>query len=225
MNAFLFIAFPYLAFGLAVSVGVYRYFRDRFSYSSLSSQFLEKEQLFWGSVPWHYSILLILMAHLVAALCPAAWGALVAEPLRLYLLELTGLALGLTAAVGLALLMVRRSGNPRIKVVTRTMDWVLLIALVLQVVTGVAVALFYRWGASWYVHTAVPWLWSLARFQPDAQTIVSLPWLVKLHFVTAFALVALFPFTRLVHVVTLPFGYLWRPYQLVIWNRRPDTVR
>jgi nitrate reductase gamma subunit len=35
-----------------------------------------------------------------------------------------------------------------------------------------------------------------------------------------FLLIAVFPFTRLVHAVTVPITYLWRPYQVVIWNRR-----
>jgi menaquinol-cytochrome c reductase iron-sulfur subunit len=37
----------------------------------------------------------------------------------------------------------------------------------------------------------------------------------------AFVIIALFPFTRLVHIFTLPLSYLWRPYQVVIWNHRP----
>lgn len=220
MTNFLFLVFPYLAVALAVSVGLYRYFRDRFSYSSLSSQFLEKEQLFWGSVPWHYAILLVLTAHLVAALIPGCWAAFLSEPLRLCVVELTGLALGLTALLGLVVLMARRGGNSRVAVVTTVMDWVLLVALALQVLGGVLIALLYRWGAAWYAQTAAPWLWSLATFRPDMQTIATLPLLVKFHFVNAFVLVALFPFTRLVHLATFPWGYLWRPHQLVIWNRR-----
>ena len=53
MDAFWFIAFPYLALVLAIGVGIYRYHANRYSYSSLSSQLLENRKLFWGSVPWH----------------------------------------------------------------------------------------------------------------------------------------------------------------------------
>ena len=45
-------------------------------------------------------------------------------------------------------------------------------------------------------------------------------WLIKLHFAGGFVILALLPFTRLIHAVTLPIGYLWRPYRVVIWNRR-----
>ncbi len=216
----LFAVFPYVAVVLAVSVGIYRFFNDRFSYSSFSSQFLENRTLFWGSVPWHYGILIILLAHLLAFLFPTLWAAFIAEPVRLYVLEVTGLALAAATIVGLTLLVVRRLRNPRVLIVTSAMDWVMLTALLTQVVLGIWVALFYRWGADWYLHTAVPWLNSLLTLDPQIQYVTTLPWVVKLHMLNAFVIVTLFPFTRLVHVVTVPISYLWRPYQVVIWNRR-----
>src|SRR3989304_6288021 len=118
MDFLILVAFPYVAVILAVVVGLYRYFADRFSYSSISSQFLENRTLFWGSVPWHYGIMLVLLAHLVALLLPGPWAALVAAPVRLYVLEITGLALALLALVGLALLFIRRLSNPRVFAVT-----------------------------------------------------------------------------------------------------------
>jgi len=216
----LFVAFPYLAVVLAVLGGFYRYWSDRFSYSSFSSQFLESRWLFWGSVPWHYGILLILLAHLLAALLPGPWARLIAAPIRLYILEVTGLALALMTMVGLGVLIVRRLRNPRALAVTSTVDWVLLALLLAQVALGFGVALFYRWGSAWYLHTVVPWLASLALFRPRLEFVAALPWLVKAHILGGFLLIALFPFTRLVHVVVLPLSYLWRPYQVVIWSRR-----
>src|SRR3989304_8738693 len=111
MDFLILVAFPYVAVILAVAVGLYRYFFDRFSYSSISSQFLEKRTLFWGSVPWHYGIGLILVAHLLALLLPGPWAALLGAPVRLYVLEVTGLALAGMALIGLALLFVRRLTN------------------------------------------------------------------------------------------------------------------
>ncbi len=216
----LFAAFPYVAVILAVVVGVYRYFSDRYSYSSLSSQFLENRQLFWGSVPWHYGIMTILLAHLLAALVPSTWASLIAAPLRLYALEVTGMALALTTIAGLVLLILRRLRNARIFTVTSPMDWALLVVLLIQVVLGFWVAIVYRWGAEWYLHTAVPWLASLLTFNPQIQYVSTLPWVVKLHMLGGFFIIALLPFTRLVHMVTFPITYLWRPYQVVIWNRR-----
>lgn len=216
----LFATFPYLAVIVAVGAGLYRYYRERFTYSSQSSQFLENRSLFWGSVTWHYGILLILSAHVLALLLPSLWGSLIADRIRLYILEVTGLALALLTIFGLALLIVRRIRKPNVFAVTSVMDWVLLAALLTQVVLGFWVALFYRWGSDWYLHTAVPWLISLTKLQPNITYVTVLPWTVKLHLLGGFVIIALFPFTRLVHLVTFPITYLWRPYQVVIWNRR-----
>ncbi|MBI4317455.1 MAG: respiratory nitrate reductase subunit gamma [Chloroflexi bacterium] len=216
----LFVAFPYVAIVLAVLVGVYRYYIDRFSYSTQSSQFLENRTLFWGSVPWHYGVIIVLLAHLLAFLFPGQWAVLIGSPERLYVLEVIGLVLALAALVGLALLIVRRVSNPRVFVVTSGMDWLLLASLLVQVALGFSVALFYRWGSDWYLHTAVPWLVSLFTLSPQIQYVTALPWLVKLHMLWGFFIFALFPFTRLVHFVTFPITYVWRPYQVVVWNRR-----
>jgi len=217
----LFVVLPYVAVVLAIVGSIYRYFANRFSYSSLSSQFLENQRLFLGSIPWHYGILAILLAHLLAVLFPGLWASLLGAPVRLYVLEVTGMALAAAALVALALLLVRRLGSSRLKVVTTPMDWVLLGGLLVQVGLGLGVAVFYRWGSAWYLDTAVPWLVSLAKLNPQVQQMAVLPLLVKLHALFAFALLGILPFTRLVHMFTVPVAYLWRPFQVVIWNRRP----
>jgi len=225
MTDFLLLAvFPYVALVLAVAVGLLRYFYDRFSYTSFSSQFLENRQLFWGSVPWHYSILILLLAHLLASLFPGPWAALFNRPLRLYILEVTGLALGFTALGAMGLLILRRISNRRLFFITSWMDWVLLADLFLQVASGLYVALAYRWGGGWYLYTAVPWLWSLVQLSPNVEAVGSLPFMVKFHMFNAFLLLALLPFSRLLHLFTLPITYLWRPYQLVIWNRQDRST-
>ena len=54
-DTLLFVVFPYLAVFLAVFGSIYRYFTSRFSYSSLSSELVEKRRLFWGAVPsWRW---------------------------------------------------------------------------------------------------------------------------------------------------------------------------
>ena len=42
----------------------------------------------------------------------------------------------------------------------------------------------------------------------------------QLHALVAFALFALWPFTRLVHVFSAPLGYLTRPY--IVYRSRDD---
>ncbi len=222
MNAFLYIGFPYVALAAAIFGGIYRFYFRRFSYSSLSSQFLENRQLFWGSASWHYGITLILLAHLFSGLFPGLSQIILGNQLRLMVLEFTGMALGLFALFGLLVLIFRRLGRySRARRVTSILDGILLTFLLLQVASGVSVALFDRWGSLWYLKTAVPWFWSLVLFRPDMNTVIFLPPLVKFHFLCGFAVILLFPFSRLVHVIKFPIHYLWRPYQVVIWNRRP----
>lgn len=218
-DVILFAVFPYLALAVALAGGIHRYRHDRFSYSSLSSQLLENRHLFWGSVSWHYGIVIVLLAHLVALLIPGVWARVIAAPATLYTLEVVGFALALAALAGLCVLIVRRLAQPRIRAVTTIMDWVLLWVLLLQVALGFWVSLFYRWGAEWYVHTSVPWLISLASLDPQTRYVAFLPWMVQLYILNGFVVIALFPFSRLVHLVALPLHYLWRPYQVVIRNR------
>ena len=216
----LFGVFPYVAVALMIGVGIYRYFVDRYSWSSQSSQFLESRVLFWGSIPWHYAILIILLAHFLAFLVPSGWAVLLGKPLRLYILEVTGLALGISTLIAIALLIFRRVTNVRVAAVTTLIDWLVLAALFLQVATGVYIAFTLRWGSVWYLHTATPWLWSLLKLDPQMQYLAALPFVVKLHAFNAFLILALFPFSRLVHVVSVPLTYLSRPYQVVIWYRQ-----
>jgi nitrate reductase gamma subunit len=223
VNQLLFGVFPYVAIVLALVVTPMRYFSNRFSYSSLSSQFLENRKLFWGSVPWHYGILVILTGHAIGFLIPRSVLAWNGVPWRLYVLEASALAFGFLTLWGIIVLIVRRASSARIRVVTSTMDVVLLLVLLVQVVAGVWTAIFYRWGSSWYAGFAVPYLWSILKLSPDTSLVANLPFMVHLHIVGAFATLALLPFTRLVHFLSIPYDYLWRPYQVVIWNRQPRS--
>ncbi len=220
MPTVLFVAFPYLAVIIAVGAGLYRWFKDRYTYSSLSSELLENSKLFWGSVPWHYGITLILLAHLFGWIFPGAAGYILGGPTRLAIFELAGLALAFWTIFGLVVLIIRRlPTDSRTRAVTSSMDWVLLVFLLVQVLTGAAIGLFDRWGSLWYLSTAVPWLRSLVVLHPDIGTVEALPGMIQFHFVWGFAIILLIPFSRLVHIFPVPIDYLWRPYQVVIWNR------
>ncbi|MEK7354069.1 MAG: respiratory nitrate reductase subunit gamma [Chloroflexota bacterium] len=220
LEAFLFGVFPYVALVVMIAGLIWRYATNQFSYSSVSSQFLENRQLFWGSAPWHYGIIAILLGHLVGILLPSGVQAFNAAPVRLYILEGTGLALGILLLVGLVVLILRRAVVTNVRKTTSTMDVVLLVVLLAQVVTGILTAIFYRWGSAWYVQTAAPYFVSLFTLSPKVEYMTALPLLPKLHAINAFVIVGLFPFTRLVHMLSTPFAYLWRPYQLVVWQHR-----
>ena len=228
-----FIIFPYAALALAIAVTAQRYFKKGFTVTSLSSQFLESDELFYGSVSWHFGILIVLAGHVIGFLFPKQVLWFNGVPLRLYILESTALLFGLMTLVGLISLVWRRMTSPRIRAVTSTMDVIVLLLLLVQVGLGVYTALFYRWGSSWYATSAVPYLYSLFTLQPNLQMIAPLPLVVKLHMMNAYLLVAVFPFSRLIHMLAVPIHYLWRPYQQVIWNydrrrlrpQRPEPKR
>jgi nitrate reductase gamma subunit len=215
-----FAVLPYLAVVLLVLVTIQRYRSQRFTYSSLSSQFLENRQHFWGLVPFHYGILAVMAGHVIAFLIPREVLAWNSQPLRLYVLEVTALVFGLLTLVGLVAAVARRLGSPKLRVVTSLSDWVLYALLLVQVASGVAVAVFYPWGSSWFAASVSPYLWSLVKLNPDLSYVSAMPHLVKLHVINAWLLIAFFPFTRLVHVLVVPNPYLWRKPQVVRWYRR-----
>jgi nitrate reductase gamma subunit len=225
LNTFLFVAFPYVAVIVFVVGVTYRYRQQGFTVSSLSSQFLEGKKLFWGTVPFHLGILVVLVGHLVAFLFPRATLAWNSIPVRLIILEVTAFIFGLTVLVGLAALMYRRLTNPRIRAVTTGMDVTIELLLLAQVVLGCWIALGYRWGSSWFAADLTPYLWSLVSLTPETAAVFALPWVIKLHIVGAFAIVLMVPFTRLVHFVVAPLHYIGRPYQQVIWNWDRKAIR
>ncbi|MAG56059.1 MAG: respiratory nitrate reductase subunit gamma [Planctomycetes bacterium] len=215
----LFAVLPYVACVLFLVVTIQRYRQRKFTYSSLSSQFLENRMHFWGSVPFHYGILFVLAGHAVGFFMPQAILGWNASPLRLFILEVTGLAMALLALIGLVNIVLRRRANPKIRKVTNLSDWILYAMLLVQIASGIGVAVGHGWGSSWFATSISPWLWSLLTLNPEVAYVASLPWLVQVHIVSAFLLIAVFPFTRLVHILVIPNPYLWRRTQVVIWNR------
>ena len=216
----LFGIFPYVAILNAVVVTLYRYFSNRFSFSSYSSQFFESRTLFFGSIPWHYGILIILLFHLLGVLFRGFMAWLLGSPSRLYFFEISGMGLALYTLLALLLLTLRRFLNNRVLKVTSPMDFLILLLLLFQVTTGLLIAITKRWGGLWYLDTAVPWLLSLLRFDPEISFIENLPHIVKLHILNGFLIVFFYPFTRLVHIFTFPIRYLARSYQVVVWGKR-----
>jgi nitrate reductase gamma subunit len=218
LNDVLFIVLPYVVLALFFFATIWRYIKEKFSYSSYSSQFLENSYQFWGSVPWHYGVISLFAGHLIGFLIPREvlwWNSV---PARLYVLEMAALIFALVTLIGIVNLIIRRAIDSRVRAVTSKMDVIILVLLLLQVITGMWVALTARWGSSWFAAVVAPYLWSLFLLSPDATSIASLPWSIKLHILGAYTIFAVFPFTRLVHVLVVPNHYLWRRTQVVMWN-------
>jgi len=222
LDQLLFYVLPYLALFVFFLASIRRYRSQRFTYSSLSSQFLENQQHFWALVPFHYGILVVLTGHFVAFLVPREILLWNSHPLRLYILEATALTFGILTLVGISASILRRLAMSKARIVATPMDWLLFILLLVEIIAGVAIAVLYPWGASWFAAAAAPYLSSLFTLNPDFGYITLMPWLVKLHIVNAYLLILLFPFTRLVHILVIPNPYLWRKPQVVRWYRRPQ---
>lgn len=218
-QAFL-VILPYVSVFTLLQVTIQRYRSQEFTYSSLSSQFLDNRRHFWALVPFHYGILGIIAVHLAAFLIPRQILLWNGHPLRLYVLELGAFIFGVMTIVGLVAGMARRWTTPKLRVVTSRMDWVIFYMLAIQITTGLGTALFYPWGSSWFAASVTPYLWSLIKLNPDLAFIASMPFLVKFHLVGAFLLIGVFPFTRLVHILVVPNPYLWRRTQVVRWWRK-----
>jgi nitrate reductase gamma subunit len=181
---------------------------------------IEKRLLFWGSAPWHYGVIPLLLIHLAGFSIPRVMAFLHGSLNLLYISEFSGKVMTILSLFGLLTLILRRLTNAGMRRLTSPMDWVMLVLLLNQIILGFWLTISYRWGAAWFLHTVTPWVQSLATFRPETQTVTVLPLIPRLHFLNATLLIAIFPFTRLVHMVTLPITYLWRRFQVFIWNRR-----
>ncbi len=218
IDSFLYIALPYLAIVVCVIGSIYRIRSRSFTYSALSSQFLESKSLIWGSLPWHIGITVILLAHIVAFLCPSCWQNLMSHSQVLLAVESTGIALSIVSLLGLLVLLVRRVTSPKIQSVTTTMDLVILFLLIFQVALGLDMAMRVHWGAFWAAGTTSPYVWSILTLQPDASYVAEMPLSVRAHILCAWLIVLLIPFSRLIHIFAAPFDYLLREPEIVVWT-------
>jgi len=229
LDYFFFTAYPYMVILVFLLGTIYRYKKKGYQVTSLSAQFLEGRVGFWGSIPFHWGILMIFLGHLIAFLIPSAVIAWNASPSRLLIHEGVNFTFAVALLIGLIALIGRRLFNARVKVVTTPMDLFVEFILLAQVLMGCWIALNYRWGSTWFAADLSPYLWSLLTLNPQPEAVIAMPFVVKAHIVCAFSIFLIFPFTRLVHILVAPFHYIFRPYQVVIWYwdrkkvRRSDT--
>ena len=218
LNAFIFVVLPYIALALFLFVTPYRYFSNRLTWSAYSTQFLEQKNLYWGSNPWHYGIIPVLIAHLLSVVAPGPMRAILGNQRTLILLEDIGQGFALLALFGCLVLLIRRLRAPILRPVTSAGDWALLVLLIIEVATGVYMGIFIRGGPLWYLYTAVPYFHSLLVFNPQIEYMADFPLVFKLHAAGAFLIVAILPFTKLVHLLFFPIDFLKDPPILYRWR-------
>lgn len=224
LTTLFFTVLPYLALTFFLAGSIYRYRFHGFQVTSLSSQILESKLLFFGTRPFHWGIVFLFFGHLTGFLIPRTVLAWNGKPIRLYILEITALAFAILCLFGLILLIYRRTDVKRIWLNTTKMDVFLFIILLTAIITGIYTAVFFRWGSSWFAIVMTPYLRSVFSLNPVVSTVTTLPLMVRVHVITAFILIGMVPYTRLIHILVYPFHYLWRQYQVVIWNKRTPVI-
>lgn len=228
-NFFLFGIMPYAVLAVALIGSIARYERDPFTWKSASSQLLRRGQLMWGSVLFHVGIIVLFFGHLVGLFTPVwlldALG--IPYALKQWMAVLIGGAAGLAAFAGATLLLHRRLADPRIRRNSTFADIGILAILWLQIVIGLGTILLtlgHMDGAE--MVRFMTWSQSVMGLQINAwEQVVNVHWLYKAHIFLGLVLVALFPFTRLVHMLSVPVRYLWRPGYQIVRSRRREPLR
>ena len=214
MNQFIWGLFPYLVIVVFVVAHIYRYNTDQLNWSAQSSEFLEKKQLRLGSMLFHIGIIFALGGHLMGLLIPAETMVKIGLSDDLYHMLAFGVGglVGILALIGILLLLMRRMTNVRVRAITTTGEYFMILLL-----TAVVVAGLYNTLTGSFLHpdydyrdTISPWFRSLLVFSPDAELMRDVPLGFRVHIFLSFVLLLIWPFTRLVHVWSLPLESLKR---------------
>ncbi|PWI17985.1 respiratory nitrate reductase subunit gamma [Streptomyces sp. Act143] len=212
----LWVVLPYVALAVFVLGHVWRYRYDKFGWTTRSSQLYERRLLRIGSPLFHFGILVVLLGHVGGLVIPKSWteAAGIGEDAYHAGAVVLGTVAGIATLGGLAILVYRRrTVGPVFSATTRN-DKAMYLSLTLTVVLGLSatVAANAVGGGYDYRETISPWFRAVLLLQPDPDRMTGAPVLFQLHAISAMLLFAAWPFTRLVHMLTAPLGYLTRPY-------------
>lgn len=224
LQTFLFVVFPYMCLTTFVVGHVWRYRYDKFGWTTRSSQWYENRLLRWASPMFHFGLLGVLAGHFVGLVVPATWTEAVGVSESTYHLMAVSLGAlaGIVMLVGLVGLIWRRRTTPSVFRATTRMDKAMYLVLGIVVLLGLVNTFWVQLvgGGYDYRESVSIWFRSIFWLQPQGELMTEAPWSFQAHAVAAFALLALWPFTRLVHVLSAPVGYLVRPY--VVYRTRDD---
>lgn len=220
LNTFLFGAFPYIAIGSMIFGSILRYDRDPYSWKADSSQIMSKKGFVLGSNLFHVGIILLFFGHLIGLLTPhAVYSHFISAEHKQILAMTAGGIFGAMVFVGMVILIARRLGNKRVRRTSHPMDILILLLLFAQLILGlltIPVSYQHLEGATSMIALA-DWAQGIVTFRPDvASEIAGEPLIFKLHILLGLTIFLIFPFTRLVHIFSVPVKYLFRTgYQIV----------
>ncbi len=229
MHDFIFGVFPYIALTILIVGSIARYETDPFSWKSSSSQLLRRKQLVWGSVLFHVGVLIVFFGHLIGLLTPIwifdAIG--ISHGFKQLMAIVIGGVAGVLALIGGGMLFHRRVRDPRIRRNSSFADIGILAILLLQLLLGmgtIVVSLDHLDGTEMVRFMA--WAQGIFTFEAGAAGYIADAALIfKLHLFLGLVIFVLFPFTRLVHMLSVPLRYLTRPGYQVVRSRREAESR
>lgn len=228
MNNFLFGIYPYIALSVLAVGSVVRYERDPFTWKSSSSQLLRRRQLVVGSVLFHVGVLVIFFGHLVGLLTPIwVFDALgIGHGAKQLLAVMAGGIAGVMALIGGGMLFHRRWTDPRIRRTSSFADIAILALLLAQLTLGlltIFVSLQHLDGHEMMKFMA--WAQGIFTFQAGAaDQIADVALIFKLHLFLGLTILLVFPFTRLVHMLSVPLRYVLRPGYQIVRSRRSGPL-
>ena len=224
MDTLLFVVVPYVCLTTFVVGHWWRYRYDKFGWTTRSSQMYERRLLRIGSPLFHFGLLFVVLGHVGGLVIPKSWTEAVGVSETTYHALAVGLGsvAGFATLVGMAILIYRRRTVGPVFSATTRMDKVMYLFLATVIVLGlwntVASNVLDHYD---YRESVSVWFRGIFLFDPDPTLMAEAPLGFQVHALVAFALFALWPFTRLVHVFSAPVGYLTRPY--VVYRSR-DAV-
>lgn len=219
------VVFPYMVMVSFIGGHIWRWRNDQFGWTTRSSQMYESRLLRIGSPLFHFGILAVFVGHVIGLGIPMSWTDAMGISENVYRWGAVTLGLGAAAATlgGLAILLYRRRTNTRVFGATTPMDKLMFLMLSVVLLLGTLTTVIESTGLSGsdynYRLGVSIWFRQVWTFHPSVASMQGAPLLFKLHVFAALCLFAIWPFTRLVHVFSVPLGYLTRPY---IVYRSPD---
>jgi len=219
INQFFFGIYPYIAITVFFLGSLLRYDRDQYTWKASSSQLLRKKDMRLGSNLFHIGIIALFFGHFMGLLTPHwAYHFMMSAGTKQMVAMTAGGIFGLICLVGMILLIRRRIFDARIKATSQATDLPILLILFVQLVLGLLTIPFsaqHLDGSS--MLALASWAQHLVTFQGDAASfVIGEAFIFKIHLVLGLTIFLVFPFTRLVHVWSVPIQYLTRSgYQIV----------